>query len=549
MARRAVALRHLGKGVCMTSVAIIGGGPAGLMTAHLLEQRCGPGWRATLLEASDCLGGKMQTRRFDAAPVKYEAGVAECYAYDAIGPDPLRQLIRDLGLSTVPTGSRAVVLDGTLLRDETDLRRHFGDPALRAIQDFRRRASAMLPLASWSRGFVEDDNRHPWARRTAAEILDEVTDPVARKYLTVEAHSDMATEPHLTNGLVGLRNFLKSVPGYGAQYWIHGGMELLPRRLAAGLTRTDVELEAAVVHVSRTRQDRYAVRFRRGPTVVEREFDAVVLALPYSQLAAIEMSGERLRRAMAAHVAHYDSPGHYLRVSVLFDRPFWRKAFSGSWVMLDAFGGCCVYDESGRHDAHDHGVLGWLLAGADARSLCRADDRTLVGRVLDALPASLRDEGRACFVEAKVHRWAGALSGQPGGFRLRNPRVAHRPEPLRHPGVVVVGDYLFDSTLNGVLRSAGIAIDLLREVAGDRDRARQPQPAPAGGVDARSRLFRQGRRLLGRDAPARGPVLGLHLLAPAQCAVPVVELANAQRATVDEPDDRRAVRARIDDGM
>jgi hypothetical protein len=34
---------------------------------------------------------------------------------------------------------------------------------------------------------------------------------------------------------------------------------------------------------------------------------------------------------------------------------------------------------------------------------------------------------------------------------------AHRPEPPEHPGVVVVVDYLFDSTLNGVLRSAHIA--------------------------------------------------------------------------------------------
>ena len=35
------------------------------------------------------------------------------------------------------------------------------------------------------------------------------------------------------------------------------------------------------------------------------------------------------------------------------------------------------------------------------------------------------------------------------------------PEPVEHPGIVVVGDYLFDSTLNGVLRSANIATELL----------------------------------------------------------------------------------------
>ena len=56
----------------------------------------------------------------------YEAGVAECYAYDAIGHDPLRQLVSELGLTTVPTHSSAVVLNGAFLRDESEIGRHFG---------------------------------------------------------------------------------------------------------------------------------------------------------------------------------------------------------------------------------------------------------------------------------------------------------------------------------------------------------------------------------------------------------------------------------------
>ena len=45
------------------------------------------------------------------------------------------------------------------------------------------------------------------------------------------------------------------------------------------------------------------------------------------------------------------------------------------------------------------------------------------------------------FIEGQVHRWAGAVSGQPGGYPLRDPGSAHRPEPVEHPGLVVVGDY------------------------------------------------------------------------------------------------------------
>jgi len=447
----------------MTRVGIIGGGPGGLMTARLLERAFGASCRATILEASQRLGGKIQSRRFDAAPVMYEAGVAECYAYEASGHDALRQLVTELGLTPVPTDSTAVVLDGALLRDDLEVAAHCGDRTLTAIQDFRRRAMAMLPLASWHRGFAPEDNEHPWARWTCEEILDQVADPIARRYLKIVAHSDMATEPHLANGLIGLRNFLKSVPGYGAQYSIDGGMEMLPRRLAEGLACTDVEFDAPAVRVSRTRDGSYSVGVFRARSVVQRDFDAVVVALPYNRLQEIEWAGERLRRAIASHVAHYDRPGHYLRISILFDQPFWRNLIAGSWVMLDAFGGCCVYDERTSHETGSHGVLGWLIAGADALSLCNADDQTLVARAIESLPDELYAEARRRFVEGKVHRWAGAVSGHPGGFPVRDPFSAHQPEPVEHPGLVMVGDYLFDSTLNGVLRSAQIASELIHD--------------------------------------------------------------------------------------
>ena len=158
----------------MTRVrAIIGGGPGGLMTARLLERRFGHSCQPTLLEATDRVGGKVQTVCFDSAPATYEAGVAECYAYDAIGHDPLRQLITELGLTTVATHGRAVVLNGTLLRNDEGIRKHCGERTLRAIEDFRQQAAAMLPLASWYRGVTPRDNAHPWAHCTCEEILDQ----------------------------------------------------------------------------------------------------------------------------------------------------------------------------------------------------------------------------------------------------------------------------------------------------------------------------------------------------------------------------------------
>ena len=286
-----------GSGDCgghrMTRVAIIGGGPGGLMTAHLLEQKCS--CRATLFEASDRVGGKVRTCRFDAVPVKYEAGVAECYDYEAIGDDPLRNLMRELGLDITPTGSNAIVLDGTLMLDDIEIGQRCGDRTLRAIEDFRRQASTILPLSKWYQGLEQGDNGHPWARRTFEEMLNEVADPVAKAYLKVAVHSDLATEPNLTNGLNGLRKLLGSVPGYGAQYSIDGGMDMLPRRLAQQLTSTDVVLNAPVVRVSGQGQHNRS----HGTKQTSQELRRFRPAGPKRGAARLRCSGRRV----AAHVA------------------------------------------------------------------------------------------------------------------------------------------------------------------------------------------------------------------------------------------------------
>src|SRR5438045_9107303 len=94
----------------MTQVGIMGGGPGGLLAAYFLVQKCPMDCDITVFEASGRLGGKVLSRRFTQAPVPYEAGVAELYDYSALGPDPLRHLIKTLGLKTRPMRGPTVVL-------------------------------------------------------------------------------------------------------------------------------------------------------------------------------------------------------------------------------------------------------------------------------------------------------------------------------------------------------------------------------------------------------------------------------------------------------
>ena len=100
----------------MLDLAIVGGGPGGLMSAWYLKKKLGELCRITIYEASDRVGGKILTRKFDSAPAMYEAGVAEIYDYSMTGPDPLRELIQHFGLQTIPMDAEQVQLDGELLR-------------------------------------------------------------------------------------------------------------------------------------------------------------------------------------------------------------------------------------------------------------------------------------------------------------------------------------------------------------------------------------------------------------------------------------------------
>ena len=85
-------------------------------------------------------------------------------------------------------------------------------------------------------------------------------------------------------------------------------------------------------------------------------------------------------------------------------------------------------------------------------------DRQLL-TVLDSLPAELQ-HGRASVLDAAVHRWLATVNVIPGGFPCRDIRSNHLPEPDEHPGLFLVGDYIFDATLNGVLDSADAATDM-----------------------------------------------------------------------------------------
>ncbi|MEW6642968.1 MAG: FAD-dependent oxidoreductase [Pseudomonadota bacterium] len=444
----------------MLDLAIVGGGPGGLMSAWYLKKKLGSLCRITLFEATDRLGGKIVTRTFDSTPAMYEAGVAEIYDYSMTGPDPLRELIQHFGLQTIPMDAAQVMLDGELLDDVDGMRRRYGNKTADAIEAFRKLCTEEISPHEYYEGIGAHDNEHPWADITAEQLLDdEVEDPTAKRFFKVMARSDIATESHNTSGLNALKNYVMDVDGYIGLYSIQNGNEQLISGLQSEID-AEIKLNHRVLKVGKTAAGRYQLNLLNGKTPVVRDFDLVLMCLPHNWLATVNWEGEKLRQSMVKHIAYFDRPAHYLRVSVLFDSPFWGDKIPGAWFMSEAFGGCCVYVEGARHDVGRHGVLNWLIAGSDALAYVGLSDEQLIDVALKTLPASLGD-ARKHFVEGKIHRWLSSVNAIPGGLPVRDVLTNHRPEPAEHPGLVLVGDYLFDSTLNGLLDSSDAATDII----------------------------------------------------------------------------------------
>jgi monoamine oxidase len=431
-------------------IAIVGGGPGGLFTAWHLERLVAAPLAITILEASDRLGGKVLTPSFAKAAIRYEAGAAELYDYSPVADDPLRQLVRSLGLPTVAMGGSAVHAAGRRIANLDDLADACGEEgreALRAFDTWAR--SAMTPTEFYESGSDQAASAAPAGRFD--ERLASIGSEPARHYVATMLKSDLATEPAATSTGYGLQNYLMNDPAYMRLYCIAGGNDQLIAVLASRLA-ADVRLGAAVTGIAGEPGGPLVVAWQAAGVPHEEPFDAVVVALPLDALGRVAFAGPHLGTAMRRHLEHHDHPAHYLRITVLFDRPLPAACGDDSYLMLDAFGGCCLYLESGREPLATHGVLGWLIGGEAAATMASWADEDLAAAAVATLPEPFAPLGDHV-LEARIHRWQGAVSGVPGGWQPLSVDRRHRPA-AGHPNLYVVGDYLYDATLNGVLDSA-----------------------------------------------------------------------------------------------
>ncbi len=491
-------------------IGIVGAGFSGLLSAYLLERRFGNEVEIDVWEAADRPGGRVRTTPVPEAGASYEAGVAELY--DIAGNPQLRNLVRHLGLETRPlTGTPYFVVDDRVLRDDRALEGMLGRRGMDRLRRFWEAGTALRPPADYALAGREQDNRHPWQRRTFEDVLGDIDDPRGEWFTAMQCHSDLATEPPRTSGLFGMDNLLIDHPGYCTMYTLTAGNEGLTSALADRV-RSPVSLETAVTEVSADEDAGLRVALR-GPAGEDRgiEVDSLLVTLPPAGVRAIRWRDERLRDAVEGHVRHHDHGTAYLRVTLVFRRRFWRREFPEDYFVSDAFDGVTVYDQSPDDGSSGAGIQSWLLGGAAALRYAAKPDADVVAAVLAAMPgAAPAPDG--LLVRACVDRWTGVagVSALPGGVPLRPVSRRHCPDP-RWPRLQFIGDYLYDATLCGAVDAVVYGVSRLEELIGPSPASAAGRPsdvfgtAPAGAGASRSAprsAFFLDERLAGGHEPA-----------------------------------------------
>lgn len=436
----AVAMPALRVGAADETIVIVGAGLAGLVAAHRLRQA---GRRVILLEARQQPGGRVRTLRAPFAPGHHgEAGPARI----ADNHDGVLHWVGVAGLELVPfapPGAAPLLVMDRQRAPAADL----APWALHLRPDERGLTQAAL-LQSYLRDLPADladpDPDDSSYRRWAA--LDRLSwpdflgargaSPTAVRLLTLGADAQDLSALYVLRQIALHR-------GVRRYYKIAGGMDRLPRRLAARLGGA-LRYGHAVRRIDQgARQLRITCRVGGQDTTIDA--DRLVLALPFSLLRHIDIvpGWSPAKRAAIAGL------GYYAAVRILMATA--RPPGGAGWVRTDR--PAELWDAGyGEADGMLSVTLGGRI-GLAMNALATADCLAVgQGCIADAFPDAATDQAHAALQRWALDPWSrGAYAAcAPGEMARLMPAVA-RPEGRIH----FAGEHTsaFMSWMEGAVRS------------------------------------------------------------------------------------------------
>jgi len=469
------------------SVAVVGGGVAGLAAAYLLKDA---GLAVTVLEGSPRLGGKLAM--LQVAGVTVDAGAEALLARRPEGTG----LIQSLGLSgdlQVPgTTSAGIWTRGSIRplprRQFMGVPADFDDLADTGIvsPDGMARAQQDLTLPPSDQGGDESVARRVGGR-LGTEVVDRLVEPLLGGVYAgrCEDLSFAATLPALAGAAHGHRSLTEAaaslLPPPVAQVagspdrrqlppvftTLTGGLGTLPPALAAG-SGAHVRTGAMVRELARTATGwRLTVGSAHAPESVEA--DAVIIAVPAIPAGRL-LAGVSGSAAAALGEIRYASMAV---VTLAFPVAAFPAAVTGSGFLVPAVDGRAVkavtfstvkWPHLRRGDPGLHLVrcsVGRL--GEDA--VLQRDDADLTRLAADDLAEATGVRGEP--VDGRVTRWGGGLPQYSVGHLDRVARIRAAIAAL--PGLAVCGAAYDGVGIPACIATARLAADQVLSYLGSRD--------------------------------------------------------------------------------
>lgn len=359
-------------------VGIVGGGPAGLYSAMLLQQK---GYLVHIFEASNRVGGRIYTHRFNCEKNQYfEAGAMRIPENEY--QKPFFELVKEINAHEKTDDQHHIKLIPYIL--ETPQNRFYLNKFLKTYQDASISGSGDLRASDvhWP-GFpppppgVLDPYNTP-----VSQLLHSVLDPLFkiiqeegfengfkkivtlydnfsfRFYLkSVHSWSDAAID-FVETAASQTNQFSLSVPelfmqnmDFGVKTWqtIADGMERLPQAMANIIGLENITFNAPVTQIQELNNEKIQVHASGADSSFEMYFDHVILAIPP---AALRMIASRPRwgaeKELAIRSMHFEA---LWKMGMRFKTRFWETQASDPeqggqsvtdlpirWVVLPSYG-------------------------------------------------------------------------------------------------------------------------------------------------------------------------------------------------------------------
>ena len=368
------------------SVTIIGAGLAGLAAALELHRA---GWRTTLLEARDRVGGRVVTVRDGFRDGQYAEGGGE-FIEDF--HHRMIALANEFGLELQPVGgmddwARWLAFDGKVGRADdaavwgVDLSVEI-EKVWTAVAELGKRVpDPEQPQTAPGASALDKGSAADWLA-----ALD--VHPLTRKFFLARIRSEYTVEPERLSLLDFARwgAFYYSDAGGGrAAYRIAGGNDRLAQAMAAALP--DVRLGAVVTRVGWNAAGVEIVYLAGSSNVKRQTSDYAVLAIPFRPLRKMEFEPPLPfeHRAMIVGVSY----GAVTKVLIQYSKRLTELGWSGR-VLTDLLMTCTWHPTENQPGAHDI-ITVYTGANAGAKFSALSDEeriKTAIEQVEQVCPGS-----------------------------------------------------------------------------------------------------------------------------------------------------------------